>query len=131
MNDLSFRGDRLKELRKARGMTQQDLADTLNLERTSIANYEGSKADPSLRVLVLIAYTFKVATDYLLDLTDRRDPSDDRPVLNFTINMQTPADFTAGEMTEVLKRGIQEANWQFGKSIAVPAPSPTPGGART
>lgn len=44
-------GERLKELREEKGMTQQDLAVFLNVSRPSISGYENNSNDPSLDVL--------------------------------------------------------------------------------
>ena len=37
--------ERLKELRKFLGLTQQDFADRLNIKRTNIASYESGKSN--------------------------------------------------------------------------------------
>jgi transcriptional regulator with XRE-family HTH domain len=62
---------RLKELRKKHGITQEQLAQILGLERSTIGKYEGKKeVIPSAEVLNDIADYFEVSIDYLLGRTD-------------------------------------------------------------
>ena len=56
----------LKALRKSRGMTQEQLADFLNLSRSTIAGYESRNRQPDFEHLVIIAEFFHVTIDYLL-----------------------------------------------------------------
>lgn len=63
--------DRLKALRAEHGLSQQDLANLLGLERSSVAKYEGRQpVTPSTEVLTQMATLFNVTTDYLLDRAD-------------------------------------------------------------
>ena len=60
--------DRLKELRKKHGLTQEQLASIIGVERSSIGKYEGkSRIIPSNDVLNALADYFNVSLDYLLD----------------------------------------------------------------
>ncbi len=56
----------LKDLRESRGMTQEQLADFLNLSRSTIAGYEARNRQPDFEHLVTIADFFQVTIDYLL-----------------------------------------------------------------
>jgi len=58
---------KLKELRKSASLKQQQLAQILNLDTSSISKYETGKATPSPDVLLKIANYFHVTTDYLLE----------------------------------------------------------------
>ncbi len=59
--------ERLKALRIKRGLTQSDVANKINVERSSVAKYEGSGGImPSSEVLIRIADLFDVTLDYLL-----------------------------------------------------------------
>ena len=49
---------RLKELRKERGLTQQELADRLGLKRAALGAYEEGRAEPRLINVVAIADFF-------------------------------------------------------------------------
>ncbi len=57
--------ERLKELRKNIGITQQDFADKLGLKRNTIATYEIGKATPSDRVISDICSKYNVNEDWL------------------------------------------------------------------
>lgn len=65
-------GERLKELRENQSMTQNVLAELLNVSRQSIGGYENNKVDPGMDILVKIADIFNVSTDYLLCRTKEK-----------------------------------------------------------
>ena len=58
--------ERLKSLRKARSLTQEDLAHITKLSRSAIAAYETGAREPNLETLKMLADYFNVGTDYLL-----------------------------------------------------------------
>lgn len=58
--------DRLKELRKTKGLSQVVLAERLGLSKSTIGAYETGDITPSVEALNLIADFFNVDTDYLL-----------------------------------------------------------------
>lgn len=63
--------ERLKELRKKSGVTQEQLATIIGVERSSIGKYEGkNRVIPSDDVKYKIAQFFDVTVDYLLGYTD-------------------------------------------------------------
>lgn len=57
---------RLKELRKEHKLTQQQLANALNIKQQSYLRYELNTSEPSYDMLVKIADMFDVSTDFLL-----------------------------------------------------------------
>lgn len=59
-------GKRLREVRMARNMTQQKLSDAVGLALRSYQCYEQGTREPSLEMLVKLADTLEVPTDYLL-----------------------------------------------------------------
>ena len=65
---MSF-GERLTELRKAAGFTQQELADEVGVSRRMIAYYEGQSAHPPTTLLPALAQALSLSTDELLGLT--------------------------------------------------------------
>lgn len=65
-------GDRICELRKDRNMTQDDLAEYLNVTRSSISNYETGLNEPSLESVRKLSTLFNVSSDYLLELTKEK-----------------------------------------------------------
>lgn len=58
---------RLKELRKENGITQSELAKSLNVSRSSIAMYENGERIPSYETLEVISDFFNVSILYLLE----------------------------------------------------------------
>lgn len=61
---------RLKELRKAKHLSQIKLAMDLNLSQNSISRYETMEREAGYETLILIAEYFHVSLDYLLGRTD-------------------------------------------------------------
>lgn len=61
---------RLKELRKARGISQQKLAIDLNMNQNSISRYENGQRQADYKMLIMLADYFNVSVDYLLERTD-------------------------------------------------------------
>ena len=61
---------RLKEVRKAKGLSQLKLALDLNTNQNTISRYESGQREPGLTELVKIADYFDVSVDYLLERTD-------------------------------------------------------------
>jgi transcriptional regulator with XRE-family HTH domain len=53
-------GERVRELRKAKGWNQDDLAQHTGLGRTYISNVERGKKNPSLRSLQIFAVGFEM-----------------------------------------------------------------------
>ncbi len=58
--------ERLKELRKARGWTQNELAEKIDTDARMISHYENGKFVPSAEALIKIAEIFDISIDYLL-----------------------------------------------------------------
>lgn len=58
-------GQRIKQVRKACGLTQQAFADQLGLKQNTIGTYEIDKTTPSERTLLGICQTFHVNEDWL------------------------------------------------------------------
>lgn len=63
-------GERLYDLRKDAGLTQDQLAAILNINKHSISSYERNKSEPPDEIKISIAKYFCVSVDYLLGLSD-------------------------------------------------------------
>lgn len=59
--------DRLKNLRKAKGATQADVAEALGIKESAYSNYEKDLREPNAVVLKAMSKYFGVTIDYLLD----------------------------------------------------------------
>ena len=63
---MSRFSDRLRELRKDRDLTQQALADRLEISKSSVNMYERGEREPGIQTLEAIADLFGVDMDYLI-----------------------------------------------------------------
>ena len=63
-------GQRLKELREEKGLTQKQLAEQLGINSVTYLHYEKSQREPPLSLLAEIARFYSVSVDYLLGLSD-------------------------------------------------------------
>ncbi len=58
--------DKLIQLRKKAGWSQEELAEQMNVSRQSVSKWEGAQAIPDLQKIVQLSELFGVSTDYLL-----------------------------------------------------------------
>jgi transcriptional regulator with XRE-family HTH domain len=68
---------RLVSLRKAKGLTQQALAERVGCSLIQIHRYESAGAQPTLDVIRRLALALTVSTDELIFGADARGPDDD------------------------------------------------------
>ena len=59
----------LKEIRKAKGISQLKLAMDLNTNQNTISRYETGEREPGINELIKIADYFNVSIDYLVGRT--------------------------------------------------------------
>lgn len=57
-------GDKLKTLRKGRGLTQFELADKVGLSRCTISNYECGRRSPHIAEIRILSDFFGVSLDF-------------------------------------------------------------------
>lgn len=69
-------GQRIAQLRKAKGLSQEALADLVGVSRQAVSKWELDEAQPDAAKLVLLARALKVSTDQLL-LGDEEGQSTD------------------------------------------------------
>lgn len=67
--------NRIKKLRKARGITQAQAAYDLGLPQKTYCNYERDEREPNSTILVKLALYYGVSTDYLLGFTPKNEES--------------------------------------------------------
>ena len=65
-------GDRLRELRRERGMQQRELGELYNLSSSAIGSYERNLREPTLELLLQLSEYFGVSVDYLLCRAEER-----------------------------------------------------------
>lgn len=61
-------GKQLKILREAKGKSQLEVCSALNIEQSTLANYENNKRTPKLEILIKLAEYYNVSVDCLLGL---------------------------------------------------------------
>lgn len=81
-------GENLKSLRIKKGLTQQQVADLLKINRVTYTQYELDKREPDNTTLIALADFFNVTVDYLLGREEKNstiaahrtdNPTDDLP----------------------------------------------------
>ncbi|NNF36338.1 MAG: helix-turn-helix domain-containing protein [Saprospiraceae bacterium] len=80
--------DNIRLLRKRKGWTQQDLADSTGLKRSLIGAYEEGRAEPSVEKLIGFSEVFNVSVDDLvgIDLSQSEPGSTRFKVLSITVD---------------------------------------------
>ena len=77
---MALFGDRLRELRKQSGFSQQELADRIDQTKQAVSQYERGVRKPDIDMLSALCDIFNVSMDYLMgkaDVTVRFLTSDD------------------------------------------------------
>ena len=69
--------DKIMNLRKKAGWSQEELAEQLNVTRQSVSKWEGARAVPDMEKVVQMSRIFGVSTDYLLKDEIEEDNSED------------------------------------------------------
>ena len=59
-------GNRLREVRKAKGLTQTELGELIGVGKSAICCYEKETRNPTLEALLEMIHVFGVSADYLL-----------------------------------------------------------------
>ena len=70
--------DKLIQLRKKSGWSQEELAEQMDVSRQSVSKWEGAQSVPDLEKMVRLSKLFGVSTDYLLK--DEIEEADGAPV---------------------------------------------------
>lgn len=65
---------RLRELREDQVLTQKAVADYLHIRQNTYSQYETGQRQLPLELLVAMALYYHTSTDYILELTDQREP---------------------------------------------------------
>lgn len=63
-------GQRLRELRKLKGLSQEQVGKELGFSARAYSHYENGERDPSIDTLIKMCRFFEVTADYLIGLTD-------------------------------------------------------------
>src|ERR1700748_2643426 len=74
-------GTRIAQLRKEAGVTQQAVADALEIAQQTYANYEVARARPAVSMLPTLAQLFGISVDELLGLKNGAGKRGPTPLL--------------------------------------------------
>lgn len=66
--------NRLRDLREDADLNQTQVAKFLNMSQTGYSKYETGENDIPTRVLIQLAGFYKTSVDYILGISDRREP---------------------------------------------------------
>lgn len=65
---------RIRDLREDNDLTQQKVADFLNMKQSQYSRYERGIRDIPTDILIKLAKLYKTSTDYILGLTEETKP---------------------------------------------------------
>lgn len=91
-------GEKLQTLRKSRGMSQEQLAERLEVSRQSVSKWELEESVPELDKVIALSEVFGVTTDYLL-----KDAAEPQPALPAA---REPCRKTVGQVQYVCSAGL-------------------------
>ncbi len=57
--------DRIQYLRKAKGISQEELADKVGVSRQAVSKWESEQSTPDLEKVIILSDFFGVTTDYI------------------------------------------------------------------
>lgn len=63
----------IKKLREERGMTQDELAEKLNVTRQAVSNWETGKTQPDIETLTRLAEIFDVSVERIIYGSERKE----------------------------------------------------------
>ena len=64
---------RIRDLREDSDLTQKQMAKILNCSQQVYSNYELGQRDIPTDILIKMALFYKVSTDYILGISDKKD----------------------------------------------------------
>lgn len=101
---MHIKGDRVRQLRKTLGLSQEELAEAVAIDQTQISDYERSKGNPTASSLVGLADALGTSADYLLGRTDDPTPlSHNSPQILKPKERLVIEKWRSGEVTEAIK----------------------------
>ena len=71
MKEKPIMAQRIRELRKSKGLTQAQLADLTNLKEAAIRSYENGLREPNSKAMVALERFFNVSGEFLRGEVDR------------------------------------------------------------
>ena len=72
--------DRIQQLRKGKGISQEELADKIGVSRQAVSKWESEQSIPDIDKIIIMSDFFDVTTDYLLKGTETKAQAGERKV---------------------------------------------------
>ena len=82
--------ENLKELRKERGLSQEDLAELLDVSRQAVSKWEQGMGYPEVETLLLLAGKLNISLDSLMAVEIAKEGREDRSRITGTILISSP-----------------------------------------
>ena len=138
---MSIFSERLRELRKEKGLTQKELANKVNMGQGGYTHWETGKREPNFKKLILLAKYLDVSTDYLLGVSNikgersimfsffKRDKEKEVQTLpNIEIDNHESYDFTNSELKtleylvgiQIWSEGVKNCKNRTAKNLVNP-----------
>ena len=96
--------DKIMNLRKKACMSQEELADKLNVSRQSVSKWESAQSIPDLDKIIALSKIFGVSTDFLLkDEIEMQDPIEDN--INYETNTKKVSLNEANDYIKIVHNG--------------------------
>ncbi len=95
-------GERIIEVRKKRGMTQQELGKAIGVDKRVISKYEKNQNVPSVMVAFEIAKALEISLDFLIS-SDKALFIDDKELINLLKNYNNLSDNAKNTTKSILK----------------------------
>lgn len=96
-------GEEIRQLRKLSGMTQEQLAEKLNVSRQALSKWENGASPPDIESMVKIAVLFQISLDELLV---KREPKDKEPQMQITLEDLTRINLHNRKMNLLITSGV-------------------------
>ena len=113
MEEVMILAEKIINLRKKNGWSQEELAEKLGVTRQSISKYEGAQSIPDLDKILKLSEIFGVTTDYLI--TDELEEEEYAP--SQMHENESESDRSVHKVTmEMANEYLQIIDWSAGKT---------------
>ena len=86
--------DRIQNLRRAKGISQEELADKIGVSRQSVSKWESEQSIPDIDKVIVMSEFFEVTTDYILKgIENEPRPAEKTVNANIFVMVGTALDF--------------------------------------
>ena len=113
MEEVMILADKIINLRKKNGWSQEELAEKLGVTRQSISKYEGAQSIPDLDKILKLSEIFGVTTDYLI----KDELEEEEYVPSQMQENESESDRIVHKVTmEMANEYLQMIDWSAGKT---------------